>query len=157
MSDELNYEEVMRVYKKLIDLTSTAVEEHTKRIKDLERLLSAVVLASDVTAVRTEIDIEPRRFKELIRPSLRCVSTEKMINRIVINNNMLHLAYNEKLIWGVDLREVTAEELLKLTCNVKEEDLDKLIQKIRETGSSELDRTIDILKKLVTYAEILTK
>jgi hypothetical protein len=157
MSDELSYEEVMKIYKKLIDLSSTAVEEHTRRVEDLKRLLPTVVLSSDVTAVRTEIDIEPRRFKELIKPSLRCDSTDKMINRIMINNNMLHLAYNEKLIWGVDLREVTAEELLKLTCNVEEEELDKLIQKIRETGSSELDRTIDILKKLVTYAEILMK
>jgi hypothetical protein len=133
---------------KLVDETRSAVVEFNK-------LLHNKVVSMNSVPFEIKVPIEPRVFREVVPYPLRCEETDLNISEIVLDRyNLILQGESRARAVTIDLETVTLKSLLTLACNLEENDLNAVIETMREK-SRVMSEDISKLKELVAYTKLV--
>jgi hypothetical protein len=108
-----------------------------------------------------EVDVGKRRYRRVDESSLRCVDTDVTFNKIVFvceRGCTMFFEKNGKNVHQIDRVDsrLSPYTLLLLMCNITVEDIDKLIEAVKEK-SNELDFSMNLVKHIITIIKMLTE
>jgi len=154
---------VEHVIRKLLEAVQD-IRSYTARTEELKELLYTKVEYGSKHlggyALRVVIDVEFRSYRRLDEVS-KCTDTDITFNKIILmcdySRCTLSLARNERVVFSMEdfHAYISPIHLMTLACNITPEDLDKIIESIKDK-CKEVDDAIELVKQILAMVKVLT-